>query len=508
MMPRGVSGMTVLVGQAGLLIAVYFLVVVGFGWSALPTAADLAVLLLSYSVAVFFTYKHRPKFYQKRLKYIAAPFLKAAVIMILMVCFFQIILGFDRTQSQALLVSTVSYSLIELAILAAWCSRLPAPGEERSDVLKRLFSSRRHTQGNLPLENAASPAQPFDLKALLKKNGVDRSGQLSEFLESTITQNNGGNGGAAVNSTFQADPVPGNLGFILCTISLNNRRSINGYLSECYRQLGNGGWLVVKYTDVGTAMAEWRGRFGWFWYYPICVCQFLVHQALPKLPGMKEPYLALTKGRHRALSRVEVWGRLAYHGFDVLGEQAIGRENYLVARKTKTPSDNPSPSWYPVITLDRVGLHGQIIKIHKIRTMYPYSEFLQKRVFEENRLTGTGKFNNDYRITRAGRIMRKYFLDELPQCIDWLRGEIKLVGIRAMSLHFFSLYPREYQELFLKVKPGILSPLFDENTVDFNQIVETESRYLKSYLKNPVLTDISYFWKAIQQIVLQGTRSK
>ena len=223
---------------------------------------------------------------------------------------------------------------------------------------------------------------------------------------------------------------------------------------------------------------------------------------------MKEPYLALTKGRRRALSRVEVWGRLAYCGFDMVQEKVIGTEIYLIARKTKTPADNPKPSWYPVITLDRVGLYGQIIKIHKIRTMYPYSEFLQKRVFEENKLSATGKFNEDYRVTRAGRIMRKYWLDELPQCIDWLRGEIKLVGIRAMSLHFFSLYPREYQELFISVKPGILSPVFDADTPDFNQIVETESQYLRSYVNRPVHTDISYFFKAIDQIILRGTRSQ
>ena len=208
------------------------------------------------------------------------------------------------------------------------------------------------------------------------------------------------------------------------------------------------------------------------------------------------------------MSRVEVWGRLAYCGFDMVQEKVIGTEIYLIARKTKTPADNPKPSWYPVITLDRVGLYGQIIKIHKIRTMYPYSEFLQKRVFEENKLSATGKFNEDYRVTRAGRIMRKYWLDELPQCIDWLRGEIKLVGIRAMSLHFFSLYPREYQELFISVKPGILSPVFDADTPDFNQIVETESQYLRSYVNRPVHTDISYFFKAIDQIILRGTRSQ
>jgi lipopolysaccharide/colanic/teichoic acid biosynthesis glycosyltransferase len=502
----GVSGTAVLVGQVALLISVNFFF--GFVGSSAPAATDLLVLLVSWAGSVLFTFKHRPKFYQKRIKYIAAPFFKAALIMIMIVCFFQMIFNFDPAQRKALLVSTVFYTLIELFILVVWCSRLQTQENEPGDVLSALFASRKYAQADLPLANYSGAADPPDLKALFEKYRVDQSGEFSEFIEANLARNNGCKGNAAVHSSCESVPGAGNFGFILCTMSLNMMRNINGYLSASYGQLLNGGWLVLKYTDAETAMEEWRRRFGRILSYPFCAYQFLFHRALPKFPGMKEPYLALTKGRNRVMSSVEVWGRLAYCGFDVLCEKAMGGENYIIARKTKTPSDNPNPSYYPIITLDRVGLYGQIIKIHKIRTMYPYSEFLQKKVFEENRLSGTGKFNDDYRITRAGRVMRKYYLDELPQFIDWLRGEIKLVGIRAMSLHFFSLYPREYQELFLQVKPGILSPVFDEGTVDFSQIVETESRYLKSYPKNPVLTDISYFFRAMHQTIFHGTLSK
>ena len=139
--------------------------------------------------------------------------------------------------------------------------------------------------------------------------------------------------------------------------------------------------------------------------------------------------------------------------------------------------------------------------------MYPYSEFLQKKVFEQNELTSTGKFAADFRITEFGKIYRKYWIDEIPQLLDWFRGTIKLVGIRAMSQHFFSLYPQEYQEMYFKVKPGIISPIFDEKTDGFKDIVRIEQAYLESFLKNPVKTDIKYFYITISRM-FGGVRSK
>jgi lipopolysaccharide/colanic/teichoic acid biosynthesis glycosyltransferase len=138
--------------------------------------------------------------------------------------------------------------------------------------------------------------------------------------------------------------------------------------------------------------------------------------------------------------------------------------------------------------------------------MYPYSEFLQKRVFESNNLSNSGKFNNDPRITPAGKYIRKYWIDELPQLFEIIRGKIKLVGIRAMSQHFFSLYSKEYQELYELTKPGFFSPIFDDNS-SFEEIQKIEFQYLLEYQKSPLKTDIKYFLKTLIQII-KGTRSK
>ena len=76
-----------------------------------------------------------------------------------------------------------------------------------------------------------------------------------------------------------------------------------------------------------------------------------------------------------------------------------------------------------------------------------------------------------------------------------------------MSQHFFSLYSKEYQELFYQVKPGIISPIFDEETDSFETIQKIEQEYLEKYLKNPLKTDIEYFFITIKHM-LKGVRSK
>jgi lipopolysaccharide/colanic/teichoic acid biosynthesis glycosyltransferase len=237
------------------------------------------------------------------------------------------------------------------------------------------------------------------------------------------------------------------------------------------------------------------------------IVYYLYYRAFPKIPYLNKLYNLLSAGNNKVLSRAEVWGRLAYAGFDVENEIQQNDLNYFVARKELISSDNPNPSFYPIITLNRVSVGGSIVKIHKVRSMYPYSEFIQKKVFEMNSLSSTGKFNDDFRITVFGKIFRKYWIDELPQIIDWFTGEIKLVGIRAMSQHYFSLYRQSYKDKYYQVKPGIFSPIFDEKTSSFEEIQQIEEDYLDLYLQSPLKADIIYFFKTFSHI-LKGVRSK
>jgi lipopolysaccharide/colanic/teichoic acid biosynthesis glycosyltransferase len=235
---------------------------------------------------------------------------------------------------------------------------------------------------------------------------------------------------------------------------------------------------------------------------------FAWFRAFPKLPFVNALYFFITGGKNRDLSKAEVWGRLSFCGFRVRAEEVVGGTRFVAAQRVAPPITNKRPSYYPVVRLTKVGLDGTLLSTHKVRSMYPYSEFLQKQIFEEHGLVGTGKFKNDFRLTEYGRWLRRYWIDEVPQIYDWLRGDIKLSGLRATSPHYLSLYPREFVELYIRVKPGLVPPLFNESTQGFDQVVAVEMDYLESYQTSPTLTDWRVLWATFQDIVFRGVRSK
>ncbi|SFM31680.1 sugar transferase [Variovorax sp. OV329] len=95
---------------------------------------------------------------------------------------------------------------------------------------------------------------------------------------------------------------------------------------------------------------------------------------------------------------------------------------------------------------DRVGLNGRLFAILKFRTMVADSE--------PARPSGI-TVGADPRITRAGSLLRKYKLDELPQFINVLRGDMSVVGPRPEVPQYVATYPPETRDQVLSVRPGI-----------------------------------------------------
>ncbi|UUZ61649.1 sugar transferase [Nocardioides sp. B-3] len=98
----------------------------------------------------------------------------------------------------------------------------------------------------------------------------------------------------------------------------------------------------------------------------------------------------------------------------------------------------------------RVGLGGEEFTIHKLRTMH----------VGHNGPSVTA--DREFRITRAGRFLRRSKLDELPQLFDVLRGRMSLVGPRPEVPEYVAQWPAEHRDRILSVRPGITDPVSPE----------------------------------------------
>jgi lipopolysaccharide/colanic/teichoic acid biosynthesis glycosyltransferase len=235
---------------------------------------------------------------------------------------------------------------------------------------------------------------------------------------------------------------------------------------------------------------------------------FQFKRVLPKIPFFKKLYFFVTNGRNRVISKAESLGRLVCCGFKIIEIRNIGNQMYFVGKKVQEPHYDLNPSYGPLFAMNRVGKDGKIFKVYKFRTMYPYAEYLQEYIYEQNKLDQGGKFANDFRVTKWGAFMRKCWIDELPMLINLFRGELKLVGVRPISRHYFSLYTKELQEKRINAKPGLLPPFYSDMPKTLEEIVDSELKYLHSYKKNPFSTDFRYFVSILNNIVFRKSRSK
>ncbi len=122
----------------------------------------------------------------------------------------------------------------------------------------------------------------------------------------------------------------------------------------------------------------------------------------------------------------------------------------LIAIITKATSKGPV-----IFTQVRVGLHGKPFKMYKFRSMVQDAEQRREALVEMSKLKEpVYKFADDPRVTLFGRFLRRTSLDELPQLINVLKGEMSLVGPRPEELEIVELY-NPWQRRRLKARPGI-----------------------------------------------------
>jgi lipopolysaccharide/colanic/teichoic acid biosynthesis glycosyltransferase len=288
---------------------------------------------------------------------------------------------------------------------------------------------------------------------------------------------------------------------------INDIRFLNKYFEKVNESLKDGGIFKGNVETYSVRRNRILKKFPVPFNRIYLFLDTLLVRISPKLRITKHLYFNITKGKGRVLSKAETYGRLYSCGFEMIEEEYENDKIYFTFKKVKEPRFDMNPSYGFLIKLKRVGKNGKPIKVYKLRTMHPFSEYLQEYMFQKNDLQDGGKIKDDFRISSSGKIFRKLWIDELPMFYNFFKGEMKLIGVRPLSAHYFSLYTKELQELRVKTKPGLIPPFYADMPVTLEEIMASEMKYLRMYEKRPLQTDFSYFFKAIYNILIKRKRS-
>jgi lipopolysaccharide/colanic/teichoic acid biosynthesis glycosyltransferase len=171
---------------------------------------------------------------------------------------------------------------------------------------------------------------------------------------------------------------------------------------------------------------------------------------------------------------------------------------------------SPGPVLYKQI---RLGKKGKPFRFYKFRSMYVNTDDGQHRSYVKNLIKAGNpyeidengksffKISDDGRVTRVGRLIRKYSVDEFPQLFNVLRGEMSLVGPRPPLPHEYKDY-RDWHKKRLDGIPGItgLWQVSGKNRIPFEEMVRLDSHYLKNW---SLWLDINIILKTIP-VMLKG----
>lgn len=339
---------------------------------------------------------------------------------------------------------------------------------------------------------------------LIKEQGIDAVNFITEFtgneFESSLI--------LKTNNVFNIETIePNSYNVIVNLNKINDINGINRFFSTTNSKLPLHGIFIGCVETYIQRKHRLLKKYPFFIAQVYIFLDFIFKRIFPKLVLTRSLYFFLTAGRSRVLSKAEALGRIVFNGFDIIELKEIGNLTYFACKKTVRTIPEKIPSFGIFFKMKRIGKNNKLITVYKIRTMHPYAEYIQSYIFDNNNLRDGGKIKDDYRITSWGKIFRKLWIDELPMAINFLKGEVKLVGVRPLSQHYLSLYNDELKQKRILAKPGLIPPFYADLPVTLNDIMKSEINYLNLYQKNPIKTDIVYLFRAVKNILFKNART-
>ena len=150
----------------------------------------------------------------------------------------------------------------------------------------------------------------------------------------------------------------------------------------------------------------------------------------------------------------------------------------------------------------RVGKNGRLFNIYKLRSMYVDADEQKSELLADNKMNGLMfKMDDDPRITKVGRFIRKYSIDELPQFWNVVKGDMSIIGTRPPTVDEFEQYESRHKRR-LSMRPGISGMWQVSGRSDiqnFEEVVELDCKYIDEW--SPML-DIKIFFKTIPVVLL------
>jgi exopolysaccharide biosynthesis polyprenyl glycosylphosphotransferase len=202
------------------------------------------------------------------------------------------------------------------------------------------------------------------------------------------------------------------------------------------------------------------------------------------------------QAKAESMTGYQAWKRVFDSVVVTLGLIALSPLFVILALLIKLDSDGPV-----LFSQMRVGKHGKLFRCWKFRSMSSDAENLKQSLQESNEMVGgvTFKINNDPRITRVGRLIRKASIDELPQLWNVLRGDMALVGPRPAVPSEVENYTA-HQRRRLAVLPGItcLWQVSGRSKLPFHEQVRLDIEYIEN---RSLLTDLAILLRTIPAVI-------
>lgn len=411
---------------------------------------------------------------------------------------------YSRTIVFGTIISATILELIWSALYYSFRTAIPEP----SEISEQTKAGRRSFLRSSKTTDEIAHRKKSELKAREEAILVEVDEEAFEYIFSYARIESAKTLVISTESRFNIDmQLENRFESIVNLKRINDIRYLNKFFESANAKLPVGGLFIDFVESKNLRKKRILKKFPPIINYIAYTIDFIIKRVFPKFKLTKGIYFFLTRGQNRVLTKAETYGRLYSCGFEVIDEKMIKNHLFFITRKTRAPHFPENPSYGPIISLERIGYKGNIIKVFKLRTMHPYAEYLQEYIYNKEGLQEGGKFKSDFRISTIGRILRTFWLDELPMLYNVLKGEMKIVGVRPLSVHYFSLYTPEHQERRIKYKPGLIPPFYVDYPKTLEEIIKSEVRYMNSYDNHPFRTDFVYFFKALYNIIFKKYRS-